>query len=49
MATDAPVVLPVPSADVVLIDPETGRATKAFFDWLKRIEIVLRQVRSEIP
>lgn len=49
MATTAPVVLPTPEPNVVLIDPQTGRATQHFYDWLKRMEIVLRQVRSEIP
>lgn len=49
MATDAPPVIPVPAPDVVLIDPQTGRATREMYDFLKRLEVVLRQVRSEIP
>jgi hypothetical protein len=49
MPTTSPTVLPMPTPDVMFFDPKTGALTKEGYDFLKRIEVVLRKVRSEIP
>lgn len=49
MATSSPVTLPMPAPDVPLIDSQTGRPTKALFDFAQRLETVVRQLRKEVP
>lgn len=48
MATTSPVVLPLPIPDVQLIDPKTGKPTQAFYDYLKRLDAIVRVLRTEV-
>lgn len=49
MPTAAPPLPPLPPPNIPPIDPMTGRWTVPWYEWMKQMEIVLRQVRSEIP
>ena len=48
MSTASPVVMPLPAPTVQLIDPKTGLPTQAFFDYLKRLDTVVRVLRTEV-
>lgn len=41
--------LPMPAPNVALIEPTTGKPTKAGYELLKNLRDLLAAIRSEIP
>ena len=49
MPTTSPPLIPLPPADVPLIDPTSGLPTKAYYEWAERLQAVVKKIRTEIP
>jgi len=47
--TTSPPLIPLPPADVPLIDPKTGLPTRAYYEWVERLQAVVKKIRTEIP
>jgi hypothetical protein len=48
MTIASPPIIPVPPPDVALVDPKTGKATKEGYDFLKRLEVVINKIRTDV-
>lgn len=48
MVTASPKLPPLPSHTVPVTDPKTGIVTPDWYSWLKLVDTILRQVRTEV-
>jgi hypothetical protein len=49
MPTASPPLIALPQPEVPLVDPQTGKLTKDGYDFMKRLEQVVKKIRTEIP
>lgn len=48
MPTTSPPLKPLPQPDVPLIDPQTGKPTQAFYEYIDRLHAIVKQLRNEV-
>jgi hypothetical protein len=48
MPTTSPEVRPLLHPDVPLVDPKTGKPTQAFYEFIQRLHVIVKQLRTEV-
>jgi len=49
MPTASPKIPPLPAPSVPVVDENTNQFTKIWYEYIRALDQIMRQVRSEIP